>query len=409
MSGNQSSSPHTTLAATFLSSVPLKVVGERCINEVIEMVEKKNCKCMNIAVDGESLHLATSLPNGSPGTVLSLVKSVMKKLQLFSKECLVKLISQNSQINTNTEDLLLDVDEVDDFQEQVAEVDLVSNLEDSLALVQVQHDPIIGFSLEDIEEMLGCSSGDSRRDKSIEMEVKQFKIAKLRLICLKHILPIVKKKWLLNNIGQEKIPIFFQEGDKYEYSPSNVFHKSREGFYRTITFDYAHLMNLYRESASRGKLSNMGLSSESLLKLCKNDGFEFLEKIISVQNGKLKFDSMNQRAAELLFSERTVAGLKVLEDFAGAKCVDVISKGVKALDESGRSSENRVKSLINLKNFLVEKNDIFERLKRPDKKNITNELYTMTLTSIDSHLFTYLNLEFFNPRYGCIFCTRTRT
>jgi hypothetical protein len=72
--------------------------------------------------------------------------------------------------------------------------------------------------------------------------------------------------------------------------------------------------------------------------------------------------------------------------------------GLSALDVSGMGSDERIKKLVNLKNFIVEKNKVLARLKRPDEKNITNELFMMTLCSIDSHLFTYLNLEFFNPR-----------
>ena len=127
-------------------------------------------------------------------------------------------------------------------------------------------------------------------------------------------------------------------------------------------------------------------------------GFEYLVKIIALQNGKLKFDSMNQKAAAMLFSDKTVSGLKLLKDFKGAKCVNLVSMGLSALDVSGMGSDERIKKLVNLKNFIVEKNKILSRLKRPDEKNITNELFMMTLCSIDSHLFTYLNLEFFNPR-----------
>ena len=142
----------------------------------------------------------------------------------------------------------------------------------------------------------------------------------------------------------------------------------------------------------------MGLNPEKLQQLSMVQGFEYLQKIIALQNGKLKFDSMNQRAAEMLFSQETVRGLKEIHDFAGAKCVEKISLGLSAFDVSGKTCDERVRSLINLKNYIIEKNNVLDRLKRPNNKSITNELYMMVLCSIDSHIFTYLNLEFFNPR-----------
>ena len=215
---------------------------------------------------------------------------------------------------------------------------------------------------------------------------------------MKHIFPMIRRKWLLQNLGQENIFIHFKNGRTMEYSPSNVFHQTSSGFFRTVTFDYAHILNLYRESASKGKLQAMGLKPENLMELSKFDGYTYLQKIIALEKGKLKFDSMNQKAAAALFSEKTATGLKNLSDHAGAKCVKVISSGLSAFDESGLSSESRIQNLVNFKNFLMQKNNIFERIRRPDSRNITNELYMMTLCSIDSHIFTFLNLEFFNPR-----------
>ena len=393
VSGNPSSSPHTTLAATFLSSVPLKVVGGKCIGEVIEMVEKKNCKCINIAVDGESLHFATCLPNGNPGTELSLVKALYKRMQSLSKDNLIRLVSQNKAINID--DTQLDQDEVDDIEDQLPEPELIDNLEETVACVQVFNDLNVNFSLEDIENMLKCERSDATENR--EIQVRKIQISRLRLICLKHIFAVVKKNWLVSHLGQGTVAIFFQDGEKYDYTPSNVFH-SVGGVFRTISFDYAHLINLFRESAAKGKLTSMGLSPDNLGKLSRSEGFTYLQKIILLQNGKLKFDSMNQSAAEMLYSQQTVDGLKKMNDLVGAKCVDIISRGLSALDTSGISSDLRVRNLINLKNFLIEKNNLIDRLKRPDSKNITNELFTMTLCSIDSHIFTYLNLEFFNPR-----------
>ena len=395
MSGNASDAPHTVLAATFLSSTSLKTIGEKCLNEVIKMVEVKNCKCLNIGVDGESLHLASNLPDGTPGTELSLAKTILKKLQSINKENLMKIVQDNHSIAIDDVPVQ---EEEEDMEEQIVEENMLANMEESLAAVQDSHKQDDSFSLEEIEDMLKFESifnfANDRRDE----EIKKLTVAELRIVCLKYILPRIKRKWLLKNIGHEKITVFFPDGNKLDYSPCNVFHKSSEGIFRTVTFDYAHLINLYRESASKGKLQDMGLSAENLVKLSKMEGFKYLETIIALKNGKLKYDSMNQKAAAALFSEKTVTGLKVMKDHAGAKCVDLIATGLSAFDESGRCSEDRVKDLVSLKDYLVEKNNILERMKRPNSRNITNELYTMTLVSIDSHLFTYLNMEFFHPR-----------
>ena len=192
--------------------------------------------------------------------------------------------------------------------------------------------------------------------------------------------------------------IIFADGSKVEYYPNNVFKKSDSGFV-TISFDMAHLINLCRESAAKGKLENMGLSAESLKSLSETPSYEYLRKIIALKNNKLQFDSMNQHASALLFSDKTVEGLKDIGDFQGANCVQKLSNGlIKALDESGVSSEIRIKYLIDLKTFIEDKNPVLDRIRRPDSKSITNELYQMILCSIDSYVFTYRNVEFFNPR-----------
>ena len=102
--------------------------------------------------------------------------------------------------------------------------------------------------------------------------------------------------------------------------------------------------------------------------------------------------------ANALFSEKTAEGLLSLQDYEGSKAVQVISRGLHAFDDGGISCEERLQNLIKLKTLLLEKNTTMERLKRPDSKHITNELYQMVLCSIDSHVCTYLNLQFFHPR-----------
>ena len=71
----------------------------------------------------------------------------------------------------------------------------------------------------------------------------------------------------------------------------------------------------------------MGLKVEHLKTLSEKPKYEYLRKIIAIQNNKLKFDSMNQHASALLFSDLTVEGLRGIGDFAGAACVEKISNG----------------------------------------------------------------------------------
>ena len=107
---------------------------------------------------------------------------------------------------------------------------------------------------------------------------------------------------------------------------------------------------------------------------------------------------MNQTASSLLFSEKTAQGLDSIGDKTGSECVRVISNGLAVLDESGIATETRMRQIIALKSFLEEKSDFVERLKRPDSENMTNELLQMVLTTLDSYVYNYLNLQFFNVR-----------
>ena len=107
---------------------------------------------------------------------------------------------------------------------------------------------------------------------------------------------------------------------------------------------------------------------------------------------------MNQQASALLFSEQTAKGLDSIGDESGSKCVKVICHGLAALDESGLSSETRINDMISMKAFLEENNDLVERIKRPDRLSMTNELLQMVLTTIDSYFYNQLNMQFLNIR-----------
>ena len=77
----------------------------------------------------------------------------------------------------------------------------------------------------------------------------------------------------------------------------------------------------------------------------------------------------------------------------------MLRKGiVESFDTSGLSSKDRCENVLALKQFLYEKVDICDRIKRPGSQTITNELLQMINASLDSHMVSSLNLEFFHPR-----------
>ena len=394
MSGCKSSFPHTMLAASYLSSVSLKIVVQDCIKEVVDLVESHSDEVLNIAVDGESLHLITTMNDGKPGTELALAKQVLSKLRQFSKEELCQLVSRNKNIDIkeNTEvlgddmDLVVEIDTEEDFEDLV---------DDSMLGA---HGPSDDLTLEEIESYFGDGNCSEDVETQRYRECKLKKVLNLRILCLKYLLPLMKRNWIRNAYGRENISIKL-DGQIVMYAPSTAFSRTTSGYFRTITFDAAHLWNLLRESAAKGKLADLGLRVESMHLLSEKPGFAYLKKILRLKNSKLEFDPMNQRSSSLCFSKKTEEGLVDMKDFEGAKCCEVLRKGIiESLDESGISSQERCLNVYNLKKFLTEKIQVCARLKRPGNNTITNELWQMLHASLDSHIATSLNMEFFHPR-----------
>ena len=71
---------------------------------------------------------------------------------------------------------------------------------------------------------------------------------------------------------------------------------------------------------------------------------------------------------------------------------------IEALDKSGVHAEDRIRNVLRLKEFIEDKNSVVDRLTRAGKDFITNELYQMILVSLDSHIYTYINMDYFHPR-----------
>ena len=144
----------------------------------------------------------------------------------------------------------------------------------------------------------------------------------------------------------------------------------------------------------KGRLTRLGLSPSSLVELSKIKEYEYLKRVIATkENGALLFDPMNQKAASALFSSKTADGLRSIGDTSGASLILNISEGIiGALDTSGRSADQRIRALMKLKDIIeLDSTPVTSRIKRPEGVDITNELYQMTLVSIDSHVFTYIH------------------
>ena len=186
---------------------------------------------------------------------------------------------------------------------ELTEENMEQHMEDSIAAVSAFEDTLkcCDFTSEDIEEWIRetCTTGDLERLN----KAKEMKLADLRMSCVRYILPKARKAWILRALGRENIKIKMEDGSVIPYIPNTVFDKTENGNFQTITFDMAHLSNLCRESAAKGKLTNLGLNIESLKILSESKGYEYLEKIISLKNNNtLEYDPMNQKASAALFS-----------------------------------------------------------------------------------------------------------
>ena len=398
ISGSVSSVPHTILAASYLSGSSLKTIVKDCLVATEKHLDESKVQVVNIAVDGESLHLATVLSDGSPGTELQLAKCTMKTLDKFSKTELVDLISRNEQIKLSE-----DVHQFGEVFESDFDVhdncmnapDLLNFVNESIATncVSEKEAPI---SIEEIEDLLKsntCSANiDERKEKCRRLSVRN-----LRKMCLGVVFPTVKKKWLTAAYHSSLIQIKF-ENQTFSYSPNTVFLK-KGGYFKTVTFDTAHIVNLLRESAAKGKLYELGLSIDVLNELSKVKKFNYLQNILKLKNGSLMYDSMNQSSSYMLFSKFTEEGLISIGDKSGALCCKLIREGlIESLDSSGQSSYDRCKKIIALKAFLERKIDILDKIRRPGDHQISSELIQMIYCSLDSHIVSYINCEFFNPR-----------
>ena len=399
IAGNPSKFPHTILAGTYLSASSLKVVGKDIIEDTSALLVSLGAAVVNIGVDGESLGLVTTLSNGAPGTLVSLAKYVLRKLQLLSKQELVQICLKNRSIAISEETNFVEEEMMDEGEERddiIEDVDLHMN--DSVAAVN--NSVPAGMELltiEDLENMLSSSVDNVNKER--ETACKKLKKADLKFACLRFLLPRVKVIWLRKLMGIEGFKINLTDSE-IMYIPHTVFLQPEKSYYQTISFDAAHLSNLLRESAAKNRLSNLGLKLQSLDKLSGIDGFQYLKKILKLKNlQSLEFDPMNQRSSALLFSLRTEEGLRKIKDDVGAKCCRLLREGIiEGLDASGIAAEDRIKQVYNLKIFLDEKIDIIDRLQKADKLCITTELLQMLYTSLDSHITTYTNLDHFNVR-----------
>ena len=87
---------------------------------------------------------------------------------------------------------------------------------------------------------------------------------------------------------------------------------------------------------------------------------------------------MNQKSSEKLLSTYVESGLEQIGDYAGAHCISHLRGGIlESMDVSGIGSGKRCRKFCLLKDFLANKIDMFDKLKRSGAEEITLELYQM--------------------------------
>lgn len=234
--------PHTQLCSSFLTSSSLRVVGKQCLDKTISFINECNAEVLNIGVDGESLHLATKLPNGRPGTTLALAKHIMSLLKSTNKEFIVNKMSRVKNLRVE-----LDLDEEDgDEDDRVAEVEADIPLTEEIMDEYIANEcskleeSDYDVSIDDIDEWLS-EDAVMVQDEVRVRKLKSMNVGQLRLLCLTHVYPLAKKYWLSRSIGRENLLIKFSDGSSAKYIPNSIFDKTQSGYFRTITFDMAHL------------------------------------------------------------------------------------------------------------------------------------------------------------------------
>ena len=208
MSGIDSAKlPHTQVCATFLTASSLKTVGRQCLSQAEALINKHGAEVMNIGVDGESLHLVTKSSQGSPGTVLALVKSLMTLLKTLPKEYFVSSMSRMK--NLKFQEYEDDDDHADEEEDDNNVAFENEDFEQSIA-VECQRilEPDWEYNVDNIHELI--RSELSSEDSSKVNWLKGMKLSDLRILCLKQILPLAKKAWLERAIGSDHFLIKFR-------------------------------------------------------------------------------------------------------------------------------------------------------------------------------------------------------
>ena len=393
ISGSVSRTPHTIVAATYLTGTSLKQVVRECFNTAQELLEVNGVSVLNYAVDGESLFLASRLGNGTPGNDVFLARSIISKLKSFTKRELLSLVVENGNIK-----VILDKTDVSYEDFDLCDGDFRITVDNSITNVDMDEDQD-SFSQEDIEYALKrVKTTDIKTIEKRREICSSFSIEDLRNLCLREVFPTLKKQWLRKCYGVDQFLVYLKD-DILSYIPSSVFEINKYGHFTTVTFDTAHICNLLRESAAKGRLEELGLNTSSLWKLAQQSNFSFLKRILSLKGGSLEYDPMNQKSSELLLSKSVELGLESIGDFDGSKCIRVFREGIlESMDVSGIDSTDRCKKIVLLKQFLNLKIDVLDKIKRAGPEEITSELYQMINCSLDSHIVSYVNIEFFNPR-----------
>ena len=203
VSGADSEHPHTILAGAFLTSRTLKVMAYDILEEISKALYEDDVMVLNYGVDGECLHLATHLPDGTPGTIFSLAKHIMSKLQELSKNELASVCAENPDIRIFPDEKVVADDVVEECNiTQEIELDISNNIASIENTMNASKDL---YTLEDLEYWLKRRDPNFN-DQSRLKACKSMSKESLKFACLRYVLPIVRRVWTRVVMGVEKIP-----------------------------------------------------------------------------------------------------------------------------------------------------------------------------------------------------------
>ena len=329
-----------------------------------------NGRIVNYAADGESIDLINKSEDDKPLNKIEVIKQLFQRIKKIPKSKLINLlVNEGFQLEFAVEDESEEEDE-----ESVLQEELLGTDQEYLKLP--------------IEKKKSLSDeAKSRYEKKLQSKPVSYIREKL----LDELHSDYISEWLTENLGERTFITIKLKNYEHIWNPFYIPSKYKDQ-YKTVTMDHAHILNLLRAETATGRLACYGLTSDALKYMRKDPP---LEKILALKPGKkeLQFDSMNQKAAEYLFSERSVDILKKDGFEAAAEFIEAVGEGlIDAIDRSGIQIEERIRKAEKLKTKLESQVNILDFIHRP-KHGLTTELFTMIESRLDSIIFSYCNTD----------------